>query len=95
MKKSIALLQMLQSNSIFFQLFLHICWRNSAPNGSFVIKQIYYQTRFTDKMQTRAYTIDDLVGTCGGYIGLFLGYAVVQLPKLIEVLYHTIKKQLK
>ena len=68
--------------------------RISGPNGSFVIKQIYGQTRFTDKIQTRAYTIDDLVGTCGGYIGLFLGYAVVQFPKLLELLYQTIKQQL-
>ena len=46
-------------------------------------------------MQTEAFTIDDLVGTCGGYIGLFLGYAVVQLPKLIEELYGVIKQKIR
>ena len=46
------------------------------------------------KSQTRVYTFDDLVWTCGGYIGLFLGYALIQFPRLIEVLLHTIKRKL-
>ena len=28
--------------------------------------------------------MDDLVGTCGGYFGLFLGYALIQFPRLIQ-----------
>jgi len=62
-------------------------------NSYFRIKQIYLQTSFTDKMQTRAYTLDDLVSSCGGFIGLFLGYAVIQLPQLIESLFQLIKKK--
>ena len=41
-------------------------------------------TTFTEKIQTRAYTIDDVVGTIGGYVGLFMGYAVVQFPNIIR-----------
>ena len=34
----------------------------------------------------RAYTLDDLVGMIGGYLGLFLGYALVQIPLLLSIL---------
>ena len=48
------------------------------------MKYYFRQTRFTNKIQVRAYTLDDLIGSCGGYIGLFLGYALIQFPQLIE-----------
>ena len=63
-------------------------------NNSFSIKLIFHQTRFTEKNQTRDYTFNDLVGDCGGYIGLFLGYALVHVPWLIEFLFNTIKRKL-
>ena len=62
-------------------------------NGSFVIDQIYRQTRFTNKLQTKAYTLDDLVGTCGGYIGMFLGYALIQFPRFLEKTFLAIKQK--
>ena len=34
----------------------------------------------------RAYTPDDLVGMLGGYLGLFMGCALVQVPKMISIL---------
>ena len=52
---------------------------------------MFRQSRFTEKIQTREYTFDDLVGTVGGYIGLFLGYALVQFPALIESLCNSLK----
>ena len=60
-------------------------------NGSFWIIMHFRQTKFTEKIYTRAYTFDDLVGTCGGYIGLFLGYALVKFPRLIEIIFQTVK----
>ena len=62
-------------------------------NGSFVIDQIYRQTRFTNKLQTKVYTLDDLVGTCGGYIGMFLGYALIQFPRFLEKTFLAIKQK--
>ena len=52
------------------------------------------QIRFTEKIQTRAYTLDDVIGTCGGYIGLFLGYALVQFPQFIEFTFQTLKRNI-
>ena len=56
--------------------------------------QSYRESKFTDKIQIRAYTLDDLIGSCGGYIGLFLGYALIQFPQLIEVIFQTIKREI-
>ena len=61
--------------------FIDINFRNGTY---FEILQYFLQTSFTDKIQTRAYTFDDLVGSCGGFIGLFLGYALIQIPHSIE-----------
>ena len=44
-------------------------------------------------MQIRAYTLDDLVGSCGGYIGLFLGYALIQFPQILENAFDSLKRK--
>ena len=38
--------------------------------------------------------MDDLVGSCGGFIGLFLGYALVQIPQLIEFVMIALKRKM-
>ena len=53
----------------------------------------FRQTRYTDKRQVPAYTFDDLVGACGGYIGLFLGYALIQFPYLLDFMFNILKKK--
>ena len=40
----------------------------------------------------RAIDIQALIGTIGGYIGLFLGYSVLQIPNAIIFLIKTIRK---
>ena len=47
--------------------------------------QEFNEPTFTERTQERAYTIDDVVGTIGGYVGLFMGYALVQFPGMIEI----------
>ena len=65
--------------------------RQSGQESYFEIEQVYRQTSFTDKIQTKAYTFDDVVGTVGGYIGLFLGYAWVQIPSSIAWIFNSMK----
>ena len=73
-------------------------YRNFDPryeNESFFeILQLYRQPRFTDRIQTKAYTIDDLVGSVGGFVGLFMGYAIVQFPSFASSAVHFIKRRL-
>ena len=48
--------------------------------------QIEYQVRvntFKEIVQIRAYTLQSLVGNVGGYIGLMLGYAILNIPSLL------------
>ena len=51
-----------------------------------MIEHRYYQHNFRDSKQVRAYTLDDLVGMIGGYLGLFMGCALVQAPVMISML---------
>ena len=37
--------------------------------------------------QVRDYSIQDVVGDIGGYLGLFLGFAILQIPELIFRIY--------
>ena len=55
---------------------------------------VFRQTTFSNKFQTRAYTLDNLVGALGGYIGLFLGYSLIQFPVLVEFTFYTLKKEI-
>ena len=59
----------------------------------FSIVQFYDQIRFRDTIQTKAYPFDSLVGNMGGYMGLFLGYSLVQVPNLIEVMARVVMRQ--
>ena len=58
------------------------------------MNQLYHQSTFTEKIQTRAYTIDDVVGTVGGYVGLFMGYAIVQFPEMMRSILYLAKSRL-
>ena len=64
---------------------------DTGQEPHFEIVQVHRQTSFTDKMQIKAYTGDDVVGTVGGYIGLFLGYASVQIPTSIASIFNSMK----
>ena len=52
----------------------------------FEIDVLFQGTTFTQIEQTRAYDFQSLVGNAGGYVGLFLGAAISQLPSAISML---------
>ena len=64
-------------------------------NGHFHLTQVHIQPTFTERIQSRAYTIDDVVGAVGGYVGLFMGYALVQFPQTIMSVFAFIQKRKK
>ena len=56
--------------------------------------QIEYQVRvqtYKEIVQIRAYTFQSLVGNVGGYIGLLLGYAILNVPSLLLKVWSYIK----
>ena len=64
---------------------------NCRNETSFWIYLEIRQTKFRDITQVKEFTFDDFVGTCGGYIGMFLGYALIQFPQFLQVIFHKIK----
>ena len=53
----------------------------------FLIKREYYLIcRISSNIIIRAIDIQSLIGTIGGYIGLFLGYSILQIPNIMTVL---------
>lgn len=62
--------------------FLRFGYRK--PLNSFIeIVQTFRKRQYQDTTQHQAYTVESFVGHIGGYMGLFCGFALVQLPKLI------------
>ena len=54
--------------------------------------QSHHEPTFTERIQTKAYALDNVVGTVGGMIGLFMGYSVLQLPEMIRSFCHFYKR---
>jgi len=56
---------------------------------------VTFPDNYEEIMMVRAVDIHSAIGNSGGYIGLFLGYALLQLPDFIVELQRVIKNQLK
>ena len=60
----------------------------------FKVRLWFRSNRFMEIKQIRAYNFQNLVGNGGGYIGLFLGYSIVQLPSIITTTYCRLQKMI-
>jgi len=58
----------------------------------FKVRLWFRSNRFIEIKQVKAYNFQNLVGNGGGYMGLFLGYSIVQLPSMIMSDYRRLKK---
>ena len=67
---------------------------NCRNETSFWIYQVIRQTRFKEITQVREFTFDDFAGTCGGYIGMFLGYALIQFPQFFQFIFDKLQKEI-
>ena len=59
----------------------------SAINGWFQVRVDFRRNTFKEIKQKRAYTPQSLIGNAGGYVGLFVGYTVAELPILLGIVY--------
>ena len=59
---------------------------------------LYFDAGLNDlincNMIFRAIDAQSLIGTVGGYIGLFLGYSLLEMPKTILVILNKLKKRI-
>ena len=60
-------------------------------SGVFEVKMRFEDEQFMLIEQTRGYDIQSLIGNSGGYLGLFLGCAILQLPQGFSLIWNIIK----
>ena len=66
---------------------------NGVDKGDwFKIRLWYRSTTYMEIKQVEAYTFESLVGNGGGYVGLFLGYSLSQLPHFMIFLLSSLRK---
>jgi hypothetical protein len=63
----------------------------TVPENTTQIDWIYRSNSYKEIRQMRAYTTNMLVGNVGGFFGLLLGYAFVQLPTLLHFIFDGLK----
>ena len=52
-----------------------------------LIKMNFLSGHFKEIKQVRAYNVQSLIGNAGGYIGLFLGYTLKEMPSFLKIIY--------
>ena len=54
---------------------------------AFEVMLEFQDSRYMEIQQVRSYGVEDVVGDIGGYLGLFLGFALLQIPELFFNIY--------
>ena len=67
-------------------------YHSQEPLDWFKVRLWFRSNQFMEIKQVRAYNFQDLVGNAGGYIGLFLGYSLVQSPFIIKKVYDCVQR---
>ena len=57
-------------------------FRKAGANGWVGIVLRFLDSRFTKIVHKKEINLQSLVGNAGGYVGLFLGFAVMQVPEM-------------
>ena len=69
----------------FFSIFSGI-----PRNHSWILRVKFRSQEYKEIRQVRAYDAQSLIGNAGGYIGLFLGCALRELPSFMLIVYKII-----
>ena len=68
-----------------------IWWNKTSTEGAFWFGLYIYNQKFKEIVQIKALDVNGLVGYIGGYIGLILGYSILQIPECIVILLRKFK----
>ena len=55
---------------------------------------MFRQAKFRETKEIVAYDVESLYGDIGGYMGLLLGYSILNFPTMILFFYKSIKKRI-
>ena len=61
----------------------------------FQVMLTFQGSTYTEITQIKAYDVQTLIGNAGGYIGLFLGVALIQLPSAVQYTFQMLKRLLQ
>ena len=64
---------------------------DNNEQSRFMVIVHFPNLKYRQIAHVQEYDVESLVGNIGGYIGLFLGYALVKFPRLIEIIFQTVK----
>ena len=65
---------------------------NPYETQQFKVAIEFEDSSFMKIEHVRAFDIESLIGNSGGYLGLFTGYALLQIPSLVEFISKGIHK---
>ena len=66
--------------------------QNTTLNTSTEIMFLFKYGKYKDILHVRSFNVESLIGNMGGYIGLFLGFAIWQAPDIGELVFKMIKR---
>ena len=67
-------------------------WARASNDTIFKIMIEFKDLSFMEIRNVRSFDIESLIGNAGGYVGLFTGYALLQLPNLMRLVSRWIYK---
>ena len=93
----------ISKNTIFwiFHLSLPLPFTNNRTerflecSDAIIVKVNFMTSNYKEITEVRAYGIQALVGNAGGYVGLFLGFALKEIPKKFFILYRNFRDNTK
>ena len=65
---------------------------NTALNSSTDILFLFKYGKYKDILHIQSFNVESLIGNMGGYIGLFLGFAIWQVPDAFVGIHNIFKK---
>ena len=68
-----------------------ISWNTTSSHGLFWFGLYIYDQKYKEIVQIKAIDVNGLIGYIGGYIGLILGYSILQIPECIVMLMRKFK----
>ena len=70
-------------------------WKGWANADELLFSIFFRDSSFKNIKEIREYDVQDLFGNIGGYIGLFLGYALVNMPDCLITFFEIFQIQSK
>ena len=56
------------------------------PRDEILVKFVYVDDTFNEVINIQEFGFESLWSSVGGFVGIFLGYSLLQLPELLKVL---------